>query len=98
MGLHHTKVGFKKLIHVAPILISFIWRLNRPEVLPERNQPGQQHGRDSNVHYVPAHGESDGTSHTTTASVLTTFPIFYAICMRKHRIIIGNVVKGARAW
>ena len=26
----------------------------------------------------------------TTSSVLTTFPIFYAICMRNHRIIIGN--------
>ena len=27
-----------------------------------------------------------------TLSVLTTFPILYAICMRNHRIIIGNVV------
>ena len=32
------------------------------------------------------------TSHTTTSSALTTFPIFYAICMRKDRIIIENVV------
>ena len=29
-----------------------------------------------------------------TLSVLTTFPIFYAICMRNHRAIIGNVVEG----
>ena len=28
----------------------------------------------------------------TTLSALTTFPICYAICMRNHRIIIGNVV------
>ena len=28
----------------------------------------------------------------TTLSDLTTLPIFYAICMRNHRIIIGNVV------
>ena len=28
----------------------------------------------------------------TTLLVLTTFPIFYAIFMRNHRIIIGNVV------
>ena len=27
----------------------------------------------------------------TTLSVLATLPIFYAICMRNHRIIIGNV-------
>ena len=26
--------------------------------------------------------------------ILTTFPIFYAICMGKHRIIIGNVAEG----
>ena len=26
-------------------------------------------------------------------SVLTTFPILYAICMRNHRIIIVNVVE-----
>ena len=29
-----------------------------------------------------------------TLSVLTTFPILYAICMRNHRIIIGNVAEG----
>ena len=34
----------------------------------------------------------------TTLSVLTTFPIFYAMCMRKHRIIIGNVAVTARYW
>ena len=28
----------------------------------------------------------------TTLYVLPTFPIFYAICMRNHCIIIGNVV------
>ena len=32
---------------------------------------------------------------TKNLSVLTTFPIFYAICMGNHRIIIGNVVKPA---
>ena len=31
----------------------------------------------------------------TTSSVLTTFPICYAICMRNHRIIIGNVAARA---
>ena len=31
----------------------------------------------------------------TTSSVLTTFPIFYAICMRNYHIIIGDVVEGA---
>ena len=30
----------------------------------------------------------------TTLSVLTTFPIIHAICMRNHRVIIGNVVEG----
>ena len=30
----------------------------------------------------------------TTLSVLTTLPIFYAICMRKHRNTIRNVVEG----
>ena len=34
----------------------------------------------------------------TTSSVLTTFPIFYAICMKNHRIIVGNVVKGSVTW
>ena len=29
-------------------------------------------------------------------AVLTTFPIFYAICMGNHRIIIGNVAAGTR--
>ena len=28
----------------------------------------------------------------TILSVLTTFPICYTICMRNHRILIGNVV------
>ena len=27
MGLHHTKVGFEKVIHVAPILKAVIVRL-----------------------------------------------------------------------
>ena len=31
-----------------------------------------------------------------TSPVLTTFPICYAICMRNHRIIIGNVVEGSQ--
>ena len=31
----------------------------------------------------------------TTLSVLTTFPIFYAVCMGNHRTIIGNVVEGS---
>ena len=31
-------------------------------------------------------------------AVLTTFPIFYAICMRNHRIIIGSVVEGSVTW
>ena len=31
----------------------------------------------------------------TPLSVLTTFPIFYAICMRNQRTIIGNVVEGS---
>ena len=31
----------------------------------------------------------------TTLSVLATLPIFYAICMRNHRIIIGNVAEGS---
>ena len=30
----------------------------------------------------------------TTVSVLTTSPTFYAICVRNHRIITGNVVQG----
>ena len=30
----------------------------------------------------------------TTLSVLTTFPILYAMCIRYHRILIGNVVEG----
>ena len=34
----------------------------------------------------------------TTLYVLTTFPIFYAICMRNHRVIIRNVVGYSQHW
>ena len=34
----------------------------------------------------------------STLSILTTFPIFYASCMRNQRTIIGNVVEGSVTW
>ena len=39
---------------------------------------------------VPMH---TGCTMPSVISVLTTFPIFYAICMRNHRILTGNVVE-----
>ena len=39
-----------------------------------------------------------GAARKVEAEVLTTFPMFNAICMQNHRIIIGNVVEGSVLW
>ena len=52
-------------------------------------------------HYCVLKTVGDGSGSTllvvtTTLLVVTPFLIFYAICMRNHRIIIRNVVEGTR--
>ena len=59
---------------------------------PRRVQPGLDDGVVANLPQVGRTGRPPLVR--TTLSVLTTFPICYAMFMRNHRIVNGNVTVG----